>query len=483
MLAAIAVAQLTIVLEMNVMPIALPSLRVELGIAGPDRHWVITAYTLAFGGTYLLALRVAGLLGRRRTFLAGMAGFTVASVVAGMAGEASVLFAARAVQGAFGAFLLAPANLAFVGGAFAEPRVRARAIGVFTAVAGGGGVAGVVLAGALTEYLSWRWCLFVVVPLAVFAVAVAWYAFGADAPGAGVRHYDLRGAALLTLGLTALVFGISAVEVTDGAVALAVLAAAAVLLVGFAVAERRSRAPLLSPHVVAERSRAGVYLAVLAANIGTFGTYLLLSFLMQEELGYRPLQAGLAFLPLSVCVMAGTAVATRLVSRVRPRSLLGGGLALVGAGVGWLVLLGPVATPDVGYAAHVLPSVLLLGLGVSWIMVPANATIMQGLAPKDAGAATPLVNASTQIGGVIGAPLLTVLAGVFAGPGAQGTAVAGAIGGGLIVVVALCVFFLVDRGPLAGPPTARPSNPAPSDIPIPDHRSTEELAHGRHADP
>ncbi|MBB2910442.1 MFS family permease [Streptosporangium becharense] len=471
MLAAIAIAQLTVVLEMNVMPIALPSVQEELGVPDAEKHWVISAYTLAFAGLYPLAVRVAGLRGRRRTFAVGMTGFTVASVVAGTAATAGTLLAARAIQGGFGAFLLAPANLAFIGGAFADPRVRARGIAVFTAVAGGGGVAGVVVAGLLTEYLSWRWCLFVVVPLAIFSVTVAWYAFGRDVPAEGRRHYDLPGTLLLLLGLGALVAGVGAFATAGPGLAVAVLTVAALLLAGFALTERASPAPVLPPRIVLDRNRAGVYLAVFSANIGTFGAYLLLSSLMQDVRGYSPLQAGLAFLPLSVAVLAGTAVAGRLLPGLRPRVLLGGGLALAGLGVGWPALAGL----DGGYAVTILPGVLLMGLGVSWIMVPANVTIMQGLDPRDAGVATPMVNASTQLGGVVGAPLLTVVAAVAAasGSGDGGVAVAAAAGGALILLAAAVVFVLVDRGRLAmgpPPPPAAPAAPPADNLVTPGDR-------------
>lgn len=438
-LAAVAIAQLTIVLEMNVIPIALPSLRAELGIGAANAHWVVTAYTLAFGSLFLLAVQVARVVGRRRAFLAGMVGFTVASVAGGLAGSAGALIAARAVQGACGALMLAPANLSLVAGGLTDPRMRARAIGVFTVVAGGGGVLGVVLGGALTEALSWRWCLFIVVPLAVGAVLVALHAIDEDRERPSGRGLDLTGTALLGAGLAAAVVGI---EVTgargfDDPAAAALVVAAVVAVAAALWTQRRARIPVLPPAVLADRTRLGVYLAVLAANVGTFGGYLVLSAHLQETLGLGAARTGLAFAPLSLGVLVNTVIATRLLPRTGARPILAAGVALTAAGIGCIALLGP----ELDYPLRVLPAMLLIGLGVAWIMVPANHTAAATAAaagPAVAGVATAVVNASTQIGGVLGAPLLTTIA------IAAGTVGAGVTGGLLLAGAAVAVFLLVD---------------------------------------
>jgi MFS family permease len=454
-LAAIALAQLTIVLEMNIVPIALPSVRAELGITAIDAHWMVTAYTLSFATLFLLAVQVARVVGRRRAFVVGMCGFAASSVVAGLAGSPEMLFAARAAQGAFGALMLAPANLSLVAGAASDGGFRAKAIAVFTAVAGGGGVLGVVLGGVLTEYLGWRWCLFVVVPFAAVAVAVAFQALDVDRDRPSGRGLDLAGTAVFGAGLLAAVV---AIETAGGRgiadpVVLALLSAAVAAVAAALWTQRRVRRPVLPPAVLADRTRVGVYTAVIAANVGTFGGYLVLSTHLQETVGLGPALTGLAFAPLSVGVLLNTTLATRLLPRVGARPVLVAGVALTALGTGWIMLLGP--EPD--YVWRVLPAMVLLGLGVAWIMVPANATAAASAAGADpavAGVATAGVNASTQLGGVLGAPLLTTVA------AAGGTVAAGATGGVLLAAAAVAVLVLVDaragRAPGPVPAAGRP---------------------------
>jgi EmrB/QacA subfamily drug resistance transporter len=406
-LAFIAVAQLMIALDATIVSIALPSAQAALRASDADRQWVVTAYTLAFGGLLLLGGRLADHLGRKRAFLIGLAGFALASMLGGAAPSFVVLVGARALQGAFAA-LLAPTALSLLAVSFTRPRERATAFAVYGSIAGTGAAVGLLLGGALTQELDWRWCLYVNVPIAVIAAVGGWFALP-PSRAYPQRPFDLAGAVLATGGLAGVVYG-CAEAVSAGwrsATVTGWLAAGGVLLVLFVVWERRAPRPLLPLRIVLDRGRGGAYLTVGLAIAGMFGAFLFLTYYFQVVLRYSPLEAGLAFLPLTAASQAGSwGIASRLLPRVPPRALMVPGALVAAAGLAVLTRL----QVDSGYVTHVLPAEILLGLGISCVMVPAFSTATQRVDPREAGAASAMVNTAQQVGGSIGTVLLNTIA-------------------------------------------------------------------------
>ncbi|HYY12026.1 MAG TPA: MFS transporter [Kineosporiaceae bacterium] len=406
-LATLGVAQLMVVLDATVVNIALPSAQAELGFDDGARQWVVTAYALAFGSLLLLGGRIGDLAGRARVFVAGLAGFAVASAVGGAAVDVRMLVAARAVQGLFAA-LLAPAALALLATTFTQPRERARAFAVFGAIGGGGASVGLLLGGLLTQYAGWRWTFYVNLVFAGVAVTGALALF--DRRGSGGRpRLDVPGTVLGTVGLFALVDGFARAHASgwrDGAT-LGLLAAAAVLLAAFTAVQRHTEHPLLPPRVVADRDRAGAYGAVLLASVGIFGVFLFIAYYLQGTLGYGALASGLAFLPLSVALVAGSTVTgTVLAPRITSRVLVPAALLLAAAS---LVLLTGI-TPTSGYVTGLLPGMLLFGLAVGSIFAPAYRLATVGVRPADTGVAAAALNTAQQVGGAIGGALLNTVA-------------------------------------------------------------------------
>jgi EmrB/QacA subfamily drug resistance transporter len=404
----IALAQLMVVLDATIVNIALPSAQHDLGISDGDRQWVVTAYALAFGGLLLFGGRVADLWGRKRAFVTGLTGFAAASALGGAATTGATMFGARALQGVFGA-LLAPAALSLLAVMFTDARERAKAFGIYGAIAGGGGAVGLILGGFLTEYLDWRWTFFVNIPFAVVAAAGAWFVIREPEGGRNRSPLDVPGVVLSTLGLVALVYGFTRAESEGWSDVLTVAAfvASAVLLVAFALVESRVRAPLLPLRVVTERNRGGVYLSLGLAVIAMFGLFLFLTYYLQVVKGYSPVRTGFAFLPMVAGMIAGsTQIGTRLMTRTAPRLLMGPGFLV--AAVGMLLL----TRLEIGssYAAVLLPGMLLLGLGMGTAFMPAMSLATQGVQPRDAGVASAMVNTSQQVGGAIGTALLNTIA-------------------------------------------------------------------------
>jgi EmrB/QacA subfamily drug resistance transporter len=402
----ICLAQLMIVLDATIVNIALPSAQRDLGVSDGDRQWIITAYTLAFGGLLLLGGRVADYTGRRRAFLVGLFGFAGASALGGAAPGFGVLLAARACQGAFGA-LLAPSALSLLAVTFTRPGERAKAFGVFGAIAAGGGAIGLILGGLLTEYLDWRWCLYVNVPIAVIC-AFGWYVLPGDR-GSGRARLDVPGALLAVGGLVAVVYGCSRAE-SDGwwsGPVVGLLVAGVVLLAVFALVESRVPHPLLPLRVVWDRTRGGAYFAVAVAVVAMFGMLLLLTYYLQVVRGYSPVRTGVAFLPLTAAVLVSAGgIASRLLPRVPPRTLMAPGLLVVAAGLAWLARL------DAGtsYAAGILPAQLLVGLGMGVVMAPAMNYATHEVDAREAGVASATANTAQQVGGSIGVALLNTIA-------------------------------------------------------------------------
>ena len=406
-LACIATAQLMVALDATVINIALPSAQRALDISDPQRQWVVTAYTLAFGGLVILGGRVADTIGRRRAFLIGLAGFALASAAGGAAPTFEALLGARAVQGACAA-LLTPTALSLLAVTFTQPRERAKAFAVFGAIAGTGGALGLLLGGALTQYLNWRWCLFVNVPIAAIAFVAASRVLPTSPAQRGQR-IDAPGAVLITAGLVSVVYGLSSAASRGWAapVTLSTIALGLALVGAFAWAEARATEPLLPLRVVADRNRAGSYLGIGLAVVAMYGLFLLLTYDFQIVLRYSPLRAGLAFLPLSFAVLASSTLISRaLMPRLAPRLLMAPGL-LAGA-VGMATLTGLQA--GAGYAAHVLPAEILLGLGMGAVFVPAFSTATLGVGPRDAGVASAVAGTAQQIGASVGTALLNTVA-------------------------------------------------------------------------
>ncbi|WP_328669786.1 MFS transporter [Streptomyces sp. NBC_00328] len=403
----IALAQLMVVLDATIVNIALPSAQHDLGISDGDRQWVITAYTLAFGGLLLLGGRVADLVGRKRTFVIGLIGFAVASGIGGAATTSGMLFGARALQGAFAA-LLAPSALSLLTTTFTDPKERGKAFGVYGALAGSGAAIGFILGGLLTEYLNWRWCLYVNIPIAVIAV---FGAFGLlrDRPGHKNVRLDVPGAVLGCGGLVAIVYGVSEAESHgwSSPLVLGLIAGGVALLVAFVWWQNRAPSPLLPLHIVKDRNRAGCFLTMGLAVIGMFGVFLFMTYYLQVVLGYSPVKTGLAFLPLTVAIIIGsTQISARLLPRVAPRVLMVPGMVLAAGGMLFFTQL----TVDSAYATELLPGLLLLGLGMGLTFMPVFATATAGVAPQDAGVTSATVNTSQQVGGSIGTALLNTIA-------------------------------------------------------------------------
>jgi EmrB/QacA subfamily drug resistance transporter len=402
----IAMAQLMVILDASIVNIALPSAQADLGISDSDRQWVVTAYTLAFGGLLLLGGRIADYWGRKRAFLVGLLGFAFASALGGLAPNAGMLFGARALQGLFAA-LLAPAALSLITITFTESKERARAFGVYGAISGGGAAIGLIVGGVLTEYASWRWCLLVNVPFALIAVALA-IPFVHESRAKGDTSYDIPGAIAATVGLVSLVYGITKAG-SDGwtePITLSCFVIAAVLLVAFVVIEARSRNPLLPLRVVEERNRGGSFLTMFLTAGGLFAMFLLLSYYFQSVLGYSALKSGFAFLPFSIGVIVSAGLASQMLPRFGPRPLVFGGLIAATLGMAWLTQL----STSADYATLVLPAEILMSMGLGFVFVSLSATALFGVSPHDAGVASGLLNTTQQIGGSLGIAVMNTIA-------------------------------------------------------------------------
>jgi EmrB/QacA subfamily drug resistance transporter len=403
----VAIAQLMVVLDATIVNIALPSAQRALGFPNSDRQWIVTAYALAFGSLLLVGGRLGDMFSRKRVFITGLIGFALASALGGAASSFGVLVIARALQGAFGA-ILAPSALGTLVSTFQDPRERGRAFGVFGSVAAGGGGIGLILGGLLTQYLSWRYCLFVNLLFAAIAVAGAQAYIHTTSPAHRPRM-DWPGAVLACAGLFLIVFGFSHAETSGWGAPLTVgsLVLGPVLLAGFVVVERRSPHPLLPLRVIVDRTRGGSYVSVGISGIAIFGTFLFLTYYLQEVKRFSPLDTGLLFLPLIGCILLASNLSSIvLLGRLGPRVLIAGGMLLAAAGMALLTQV----TVTSSYAASVLPSLLIMGLGFGMIFAPAINTATTGVARADSGVASALVNTMQQVGGSIGTSALSTAA-------------------------------------------------------------------------
>ena len=406
-LAVIAAAQLMVVLDLTVVNLALPSAQRALNFTTADRQWVVTAYALSFGSLLLFCGRLADLIGRRTTFLAGLAGFAAASAAGGAADSFAMLVTARACQGAFGA-LLAPSALSLLATTFRDPRERAKAFGVYGAVSATGGGLGLLLGGALTTYLSWRWCMYVNLVFAAVAIIGGVALIGRQQRIPGGR-LDIPGVLAVSGGMFCLVYGFSkaASHTWRTPSAWGFLAAGVALLIVFALWQARAAQPLLPPRIVLDRNRAGAYLTVLISGAATFGVFLFLIYYMQETLGYSAVRSGLALLPL--VLLSGTMATLgniKIMPRSGPRPMVIAGMLVNAAGMTWLTRI----DAHSGYASALLGPLVVIGAGMGLIFGMVAATGTSGVAPQDAGVASASINTGQQLGGSIGTALLNTIA-------------------------------------------------------------------------
>ncbi len=467
-LAVVVVAQLMVVLDASIVTIALPSAQHALGISVANRQWVITAYTLAFGGLLLLGGRIADYGGRKRMFVIGLIGFASASALGGLAADQAMLFGARALQGAFAA-LMAPAALSILTITFQhDPGERAKAFGAYGAVSGAGGAIGVLAGGLLTQYASWRWCLLVNVPVALLAAFAASRVVH-ESRVTGRTRYDVPGALLSTLGLVSLVYGFTKAT-TDGwssGPTLSFLSIAVVLLVTFVIVESRSSHPLLPLRVVAERNRGGSFLASFLLGAGLFAMFVFLSYYMQTVLDFSALKAGVAFLPFAAGLVIAAAASTSIVPRIGPRIPMASGILVGAAGLGWLTQIGVHSS----FWVAVLGPELLMSLGLGFAFPALSSTALTNVRPADAGVASAMVNTTQQVGGSLGTALLNTVAATATaafvranGPASlpaglvHGYSVAFGVGAALLVVAAVVSAVFVTDRPATDP--AFPMDPA-----------------------
>ena len=402
----IAIAQLMVVLDSSIVNIAIPNAKLDLGITDANQSWVVTSYTLAFGSLLLLGGRIADFIGRKKSFIIGLLGFAGASALGGLAQSQEILFASRALQGAFGA-LLTPAALSLINVTFTIPKERARAFGVYGAISGGGAAIGLILGGALTEFASWRWCLWVNVPIAIIAVLLA-FPFVHESKASGEHSYDFPGTVTATLGLLSLVYGFTKAAQDGWATAstLNYFGIALVLLVAFFLIEKNVKNPLLPLRIITERNRGGSYLGSMMVGAGLFSMFLFLGLYLQVILGYSPLKTGFAFLPFSIGIIIFAGVASQLLPKVGPKPLIIWGLFQSTFGLFLLSFI----TPETSYVTHVLPSLIIMSTGMALVFIPISTTALHGIGGRDSGVASAALNTSQQVGGSLGTALLNTIA-------------------------------------------------------------------------
>jgi len=403
----LSLAQLMVLLDATVINIALPRAQADLHFSAGNRQWVITAYALAFGSLLMLGGRLSDLWGRRNALLVGLAGFALASAIGGFAHSFTMLIVARAVQGVFGA-LLAPAALATLSVTFSEPVERAKAFAMYGVIGGSGAAVGLLLGGALTQWASWRWCLFI----NLFFAAIALVGVAVFVEGGRSEHrarLDVLGTVLGSLGLFFVVYGLSHAVTSSWSnrATWGSLVVGVVLLALFVLWQRHSKDPLLPLRILTNRTRAGSLVALLLTSMGIFAVFLLLAYYMEDTLGFSPLRAGMAFMPIVIAISLSASFASaRLLSKVGPRPLVPTGMVLSAMGMVLFTRL----TPYSDYWGHVLPGLIVLGLGLGLIFAPAIASATAAIEHRDVGAASAMVNTTQQIGGSVGTALLNTIA-------------------------------------------------------------------------
>ena len=444
----IATAQLMVVLDTTIVNVALPHIQDALHFSGSSLEWVVNGYTLAFGGLLLLGGRSGDLLGRRRIFIFGILLFSVASLLGGFATGQAWLLAARALQGV-GAAFAAPTALSLIAVAFPEGAARNRAMGVYAAMSVAGGSVGLIAGGLLVNYADWRWVLFVNVPIGILVVLLAPRVLSESQRRHG--NFDLPGAVTASLGLAALVYGLSNAATGANGVShwgdtkvIASLVAAAVLLAAFAVIEARASHPLLPVRVLRSRDRSGAYLIALCVGTALFGMFFFLTLFLQDVWGYSALKSGIAYLPIMATVMVMSGAASQLVPRVGARPLLIAGSVIAAGGLFWLSRL----TEHSSYAGGVLGPMMVTAAGIGLMFVPMSLVALTKVADADAGVASSLLNTGQQVGGSIGLAVLgtvawSAVASSLRSGSAQNHALAYGFSRGFVVSAAITLLTLV----------------------------------------
>ena len=403
-LAVIVTCQLMLVLDATVVNIALVPIRHDLHFSQAGLSWVVDAYSLAFGGLLLLGGRAGDVFGRRRMLMLGLAIFTAASFFGGLATSASWLLATRALQGV-GAAMAAPSTLSLISATFAEGPERNKALGIFSAVSAGGGSLGLILGGALTSWVSWRWVLFINVPIGIAIIALA-PRFVPEPPRNGGR-LDIVGAGLVTAGLASLIYGfIRLAERASANVTLATFIASVVLLASFVQVERRQVQPLLPMRLLTDRLRGPTYLTMMFVPAAMYGVFFFVSQYLEGTLHYSAIESGFAFMPLTSIIFLSSRVTPRLVTRVGARPLLLFGLSTLTAALVWIAQ----ATPADGYFIGLFGPLALFGIGAGSCFLPLSVTILSGVPHRDAGAASGMLQTMQQTGGALGVAVLSSVA-------------------------------------------------------------------------
>jgi EmrB/QacA subfamily drug resistance transporter len=465
-------AQFMVILDVSVVNVALPAIRNGLHFSEVDLQWVVNAYTVTFAGFLLLGGRAADLLGRRKVFVSGLVLFAVASLAGGVANSQGVLIAARAVQGLGGA-VIAPASLSILTTTFSEGAARNRAVGIWGAMGGAGGAAGVLLGGVLTDLLSWRWILFINVPIGLIAAVAAQRMIAESRRPMSSRNFDLAGALSATIGLTLLVLGIVRTDQTGwgSAQTLALIAVGILLLIAFVAIEGRvAKAPLMPLRIYRSRTLSAANVIVLLIGGSTFAMWFFVSLYLQQVLGYSPIRAGLAFLPMTLCIVVGSTLASRLVARFGAKPLLIVGMSVLTLGM----ILFTRITPRANYLGDLLAPSLLVSIGMGLSLVPATISAVAGVAPTEAGLASGLVSTSRLVGGAIGLAILAAIATAHTntdlthvGTTAHAALVSGfklafVLGAVSALVGALVAGFGLPQVPMRRPAAAAPVVPAES---------------------
>ena len=400
------VAQFVVVLDASIVNVALPTIGKALGFTESNLPWVVNAYVLTFGGFLLLGGRMADLLGRRRVFMAGLVLFALASLAGGLATNSGQLIAARAVQG-LGAAILSPAALSIVTTTFRDGAERNKALGVWGAVAGSGGAAGVLLGGVLTDGLGWEWVLWVNVPIGIAAAVIAPMLLEESRAEGERRHFDFAGAVSITAGLSALVY---ALVDANGAgwgsgQTIGLLALAGVLLAAFVVIERRAAAPLVPFEIFRLRTLTGANVVGLLVGASLFSMFFYISLYMQQVLGYSAIKAGLSYLPLAVSIILAAGIASQLVTKIGFKSVLAAGMLLIAAGLVWFSQI----SADGSFASDILGPSLLAAFGLGFAFVPVTIAAVSGVSHDEAGLASGLINTTQQVGGALGLAILSAI--------------------------------------------------------------------------
>jgi EmrB/QacA subfamily drug resistance transporter len=445
-LVVVCLAQFMVVLDATIVNVALPSIQRGLHFSNSDLQWVINSYTLLFGGFLLLGGRAADFFGRRRLFIAGVAVFSAASLLNGLASSSGMLIVGRGLQGLGGA-MVSPAALSIITTTFAEGPDRNKALGVWSAIAAGGAAVGLLLGGVLTDLLSWEWCFFVNVPVGIAAIVAAQRIVPNTLAEHRPKSIDIAGAVAVTSGLIVLVYAIVKAQAWGfgSGKTLGLAAIAAVLLAGFVLIETRSKAPLIRLGIFEKRTLTGANTVMTLVAAGMFSMFFFVTLYVQETLGFSPLKAGLAFLPVTAGIMIGAGIAQQGIKRVGPRIQSVIGISL--AAIGFFLLTG---LPEHGsYTSDVLPALIPIALGMGMTFVPITLMATTGVHGDDQGLASGLLNTSQQLGGALGLAVLSSVAFSHGASPVAGYNTAITVGGILLATGAALILLLIRRGDVA----------------------------------